>query len=83
MLKLRLRVDSVNLNNYVIYFLIFICLFKCMILYYQCIYYILHVKTDQSDADDESDEGYEESDPLTNIDQRLSSVSVTADQNQV
>lgn len=54
-----------------------------MILNCQCIYYILHVKTDQSDVDDESDEGYEESDPLTNIDQRLSSVSVTADQNQV
>ncbi|VVC26339.1 E3 ubiquitin-protein ligase, SMURF1 type,WW domain,C2 domain,HECT domain [Cinara cedri] len=36
-------------------------------------------KAVQSDADDESDEGYEESDPLTNIDRRLSSVSVTAD----
>lgn len=39
-------------------------------------------KAVQSDADDESDEGYEESDPLTNIDRRLSSISATADQNQ-
>ncbi|KAE9543203.1 hypothetical protein AGLY_003114 [Aphis glycines] len=39
-------------------------------------------KAIQSDADDESDEGYEESDPLTNIDRRLSSISATADQNQ-
>ncbi|XP_060874230.1 E3 ubiquitin-protein ligase NEDD4 isoform X3 [Metopolophium dirhodum] len=40
------------------------------------------VKAVQSDADDESDEGYEESDLLTNIDRRLSSISATADQNQ-
>ncbi|XP_015371652.1 PREDICTED: E3 ubiquitin-protein ligase Nedd-4 isoform X2 [Diuraphis noxia] len=39
-------------------------------------------KVVQSDADDESDEGYEESDPLTNIDRRLSNLSATADQNQ-
>ncbi|XP_025192213.1 E3 ubiquitin-protein ligase Nedd-4 isoform X2 [Melanaphis sacchari] len=38
-------------------------------------------KAVQSDADDESDEGYGESDPLTNIDRRLSSISATADQN--
>ncbi|KAL5235687.1 hypothetical protein ACI65C_003097 [Semiaphis heraclei] len=39
-------------------------------------------KAVQSDADDESDEGYEESDPLTNIDRRLSNLSASVDQNQ-
>lgn len=57
-------------------------------LYLNAWYYVVNVyiacwKAIQNDPDDESDEGYEESDPLTNIDRRLSSVSVTADQNQV
>lgn len=57
-------------------------------LYLNACYYVANVcikcsKAIQNDPDDESDEGYEESDPLTNIDRRLSSVSVTADQSQV
>ncbi|XP_050519993.1 E3 ubiquitin-protein ligase Nedd-4-like isoform X2 [Daktulosphaira vitifoliae] len=36
----------------------------------------------ESDADDESDEGYEESDPLTSISRRLSNLSKSGDQNQ-